>query len=285
MLSKPFHTVATAIAFSPNMEANISESIRITRMIGKELLLIHVGDFDAEMEKKVWKAVEAAGGDRAATSLIWESGDPTEALLRVAEKHQVDLLIAGALPREGLLRYYRGSIARRLVRKANCSILLMTHPHQLQSNCGKIVVNGLRHPKTEHTVKTALAVAEHFGSSEVQIIEEVEDSEVGTRIEDDASLVQASEVKQEIEVKEQTRIKRILDEVQYDPELYVNQKVIFGRKGYSIGHFAQTICADLLVMNNPDTKLGFLDRVFTHDLEYILSELPCDLLIVHSRKN
>jgi hypothetical protein len=64
----------------------------------------------------------------------------------------------------------------------------------------------------------------------------------------------------------------------------VKEHCIFGKKGYSIGHFAETSKADLLMVNSPDTKLGFLDRVFTHDLEYILSDMPCDILIVHSTR-
>jgi hypothetical protein len=32
-------------------------------------------------------------------------------------------------------------------------------------------------------------------------------------------------------------------------------------------------------MNAP-TNIGILDRIFPHDIEYILSELPTDVLIV-----
>ena len=54
---------------------------------------------------------------------------------------------------------------------------------------------------------------------------------------------------------------------------------IFGRRGYSIGHYAKVKRADLLIMNAPK-KTSLVDRIFPHDIEYILSELPTDLLIV-----
>ena len=54
---------------------------------------------------------------------------------------------------------------------------------------------------------------------------------------------------------------------------------IFGKRGYSIGHFAQVARADLLIMNGPK-KSGFKDRLFPHDLEHILTELPTDVLII-----
>ena len=32
-----------------------------------------------------------------------------------------------------------------------------------------------------------------------------------------------------------------------------------------------------------ETQLNVFDRIFTHDIEYILADLPCNLMIVHSR--
>ena len=57
---------------------------------------------------------------------------------------------------------------------------------------------------------------------------------------------------------------------------------IFGKRGYSIGHYAEVVRADLLVMNAP-LKTGLLDRIFPHDIEYILSDLPTDLLIIRKK--
>ena len=62
-------------------------------------------------------------------------------------------------------------------------------------------------------------------------------------------------------------------------DINIKTQSIFGRRGYSIGHYAKVKRADLLVMSAPN-KTGFLDRIFPHDLEYILSELPTDVLIV-----
>ena len=59
---------------------------------------------------------------------------------------------------------------------------------------------------------------------------------------------------------------------------------IFGKRGYSIGHYAKVVRADLLVMN-AEKNLGFFDRLFTHDIEHILAELPTDVLIINNEKN
>ncbi len=284
MTDKVFKTIATAVTFSPNMEANIAESLRVRDMLGEKLLLIHVGDKENESEEEIIAAMQRCGCSTDDVELVWETGDPVTAILKVARERDVDLIVAGAQPREGLLRYYMGSVARRLVRKSNCSILLLTNPSQMNRHCGSIVVNGLNHPKTSATIQTALAVAERVKANKLVIVEEVEPSRIGTKVEDSESLQKASEAQERIELEEKRRIDKILGEAAIKTDIPIVQKCIFGKKGYSIGHFAETTCADLLVMNSPDTKLGFLDRVFTHDLEYILSELPSDLLIVHSQK-
>ena len=59
----------------------------------------------------------------------------------------------------------------------------------------------------------------------------------------------------------------------------IQSQSIFGKQGYSIGHYAQVVRADLLVMNAP-SQMTFWDRVFPHDIEHILGELPTDVLIV-----
>lgn len=287
MLAKPFSTIATAIANSPNLEANIHESIRLKDALGDKLILIHVGGKNEDDEINFKSIIERAGGSSDEVEVIWQQGEPVEVILEVAQREKVDLIIAGAMPREGLLRYYMGSIARRLVRAPGCSssILLMTNPSKMKSTCGRIVVNGLDHPKTNYTINRSMQVASRLEATELVVVEEVEPSKIGAKAEDDEGLRKVNQAKEEIEAKEGQRINKILESAGSVKDLRVSQKCIFGKAGYVIGHFAETYCADLLIMNSPDTKLGFLDRVFTHDLEYILSELPCDLLIVNSKKH
>jgi hypothetical protein len=48
--------------------------------------------------------------------------------------------------------------------------------------------------------------------------------------------------------------------------------------------FAGENSADLLVLNSPDRKMNILDRVFPHDIEHALADLPCNLLIVNPKQ-
>ena len=70
-----------------------------------------------------------------------------------------------------------------------------------------------------------------------------------------------------------------LSTTNYTKDMTIKSQPIFGKRGYSIGHYAQVARADLLVMNAP-SKMTFWDRLFPHDIEHILTELPTDVLIV-----
>lgn len=281
---KPFKNIATAVAISPNLEANICESIRIKDQLGEKLFLIHVDQGQADERADIIAVLEQVGCNMNQVEMIWEKGDPIAAIFRTAEKKNIDLLVAGALPREGLLRYYRGSIARQLVRKSNCSILLLTKPQKLNRQCHTVVVNGLDHPKTATTIEKTIRLCQHVNASLLHIVEEVSPRKKDERVEDDRMLQRVLLKRKEILENEDQRIKRILNEIEDKEGIKISHQAIIGKPGYTIGHFTQTVHADLLVLNSPDTKLGFMDRVFTHDLEYILSELPSDILIVHSSK-
>lgn len=279
-----FSRVALAIALSPRAEALLFEAVRIVRKLEAQLILIHVGSIDEEKQKDLDDLITRAGGQELAPKLVSEAGKPVEVILNVCQQEKVDLLLAGALQNENLVRYFRGSIARKLSREAACSILLITDPKKESEPCSRILVNGVSHPKTPDTVKTAVYIAGRLGAGELIIADEVETREVRVRVNDDRGLIKAERKRRALAREEYRRIMQALKEVEVPEKLEVSKKVLYGKRGYSIGHFAADQGVDMLVMNSPDTRLGLLDRLFTHDIEYVLSDLPCDLLIVHTTR-
>ena len=279
-----FKKIATAVSFSPTALAVLHEAIRITRRFSGFIYFIHAGAKTPETEKKLDELLTLAGCNKDNYEIIWKDEEPTTAILNACKENNIDLLIAGALQKENLVQYYRGSIARKLCRKANCSLMLLTHPEVESRPCDRIMVNGLKHPKTTDTVQTAFYVANAFGAKEVTIVEEVDPAAVGIKPDDDLKTVKANRKKAQIARNEHLRLKTMLKELPINSNIKVKERCVFGKKGYSIGHYAEKNKADLLVMNSPDTKLGFFDRVFTHDLEYVLSDLPTDLLLVHTTR-
>ena len=104
------------------------------------------------------------------------------------KEFDVDLLLLGALKRENVVKYYLGSIARKLTRKAPCSVLLMLNPSVDWSPCKHIVVNGFDSPQTQETVEAAFYIGKYLASDKITLVGEVSESRVTVSVNDDRSL-------------------------------------------------------------------------------------------------
>ena len=281
MSQRHFNTIGIGVTFSPNLMANIYEAARLSLIFGAKLILIHVGEKSVDKAAKFHYILEAFSKEQLKVEIVFQSGDPVDVILSASEEKQIDLLILGALQRENFLKYYVGSIARKITRQAKCSILLLIKPSVERIPCEHIVVNGLKDPKTEQTIASAFYVANALKSDKVTIVEEITQDELDIKVEDDKSLRMATIVKERIKLRENSRVKAIIEDIpaEYTKNITIKSQPIFGKKGYSIGHYAQIARADLLIMNSP-SKMTFWDRLFPHDIEHILTELPTDVLII-----
>ncbi|MCL5127192.1 universal stress protein [Algibacter sp. L1A34] len=276
---KPFKSIGIGVAFSPNLKANLFEAARLSVFFEAKLFLIHVGNPSEDKTKTLNEILKSFEKDHLNFEVVFKTGDPVDVILSTSEEKKIDLLILGAVQRERFLKYYVGSIARKITRQAKCSILLLVKPSVVRAPCQHIVVNGLKDPKTENTITAAFYVANQLKANKLTIVEEINEGQV--KVNDDKSLRRSTITKERIKLRENSRIKEIISHI---PEEYTINKTIklqpiFGKKGYSIGHYAQISRADLLVMNAP-TKMTFWDRLFPHDIEHILTELPTDVLIL-----
>jgi nucleotide-binding universal stress UspA family protein len=226
--------------------------------------------------------VHRFGLDKKGNEIIWETGDPVEKILKVCDEKQVDLLVAGALEKESLLKYFMGSVARKLCRKTECSILMLKEPDIRSQPVKRIVVEGSDHPKTVQTIESAVYVARRSGADEVFVVQEAAIEKMALIRSDEFSNGEAEVHKEKIEKEEVDKIEEILRCADCG-NLKISTIRLEGKPGFVISNFAREYNADLLVLNSPDAKLNFIDRVFTHDIEYALADLPCDLLIIHSK--
>ena len=272
-------------AFSPNLKANIYEALRMASFFNGELLFFHVGTKAPEKVSHFMDLVKSSPVQPKKISVKWEIGNPVSVLLKAIKDFKADLIILGALKRENVLKFYLGSIARKITRKSNCSVLLLINPSVERHACQHIVVNGFESPQTKATIEASFIVANALGAKKISLVEEISRSKVAVSVDDDRSLRRATLKKEKLSRREQTRVSDFVKKLPLKLTEKVNwtTQSIFGKRGYSIGHYAKVVRADLLVMN-AEKNLGFFDRLFTHDIEHILAELPTDVLIVNSEK-
>ncbi|WP_074409857.1 MULTISPECIES: universal stress protein [Aquimarina] len=277
-----FNTILIGVAFSPNLKNNIFEAMRMVDFFDSKMIIVHVGEKTKEKEDNIKELISGfSDDDDEKVNVIWKQGDPVTVIIETARENKADLIMLGAIPREDFLKFYIGSIARKITRNAHCSVLLLIKPSEDLRPCNHIVVNGLKDEKTRQTILDSFEVAQNLGAQKLTIVEEISRQEVKVVVEDDQSLLKDTLIKEQLAQKEDLRVQHILSDVPEDLKtgILIKTQSIFGKRGYSIGHYAKVVAADLLIMNAPK-RTTFLDRIFLHDLEHILSELPTDVLIM-----
>jgi nucleotide-binding universal stress UspA family protein len=279
----PFETIGVAIAFSPRLEAVLGEAKILSDAFGARLLLIHVGEKTATKESRLEELMEKNGLEKNKINVIWHNGNPSVVILELCKKNAVDLLVVGAMRKENMLRYYLGSVARKISRQAKCSVLLMTEPKKEGTRYKKIMVNGIESLKTVHTINTAVYFGKHLDIKDLIVATEINQLGLAMTMASDSTALQASKMRKEFSEEEMNKVHDIVTKVSEREGIQISEKLIKGKPGFAIRQYAETKKADLLVINSPDQSYGIIDRIFTHDMEYILEDLPCNVLIVHSR--
>jgi nucleotide-binding universal stress UspA family protein len=276
-LSVMFKKILLAIAFSPRMEALLCEAKRLKEIFDAELFLIHVGDRTPEFESKL-NSILIKYHLEQSVKIIWEVGNPAKKIIQFSKENDIDLLIAGALKTEGFFKYYLGSVARKIIRKASCSVLTLIEPLENPTPFEKVVINGTQHDQTPYVIQKGLDWCKVDKAKQIYVVNEIkmygiQMATAGEGGEEEVSNTRRKLVAEEVEYVE--NILKTLDK----GDLRVHIKITCGKWAVELARFAEDIKADLLVVGD-EGKLGFLDRLFPHDLEDILSDLPCNLLIV-----
>ncbi len=278
-----FRKILFGFAFSPKLNINLLETIRIAHFFNAKLILLHVGEKTEKKEYEINALIKEIEPNGLSIDIQWKEGNPIKTIRKACVEFNIDLLVLGALQHENMYRFYVGSIARKLTRQVSCSVLLLIRPSEIRVPCNHLVVNGLNAPDTPNTIANAFYVANTLGAKQITIVEEILNKEIHVEVEDLRSLKRASIIKERLKNREESRVRKIVGALPkiYTQSIKINNQSIFGKRGYSIGHYAEVVRADLLVMNAP-SKSTIFDRIFPHDIEYILSDLPTDLLIIRN---
>ena len=284
MKKRNFKTILIGFAFSPNLKANVFEATRLAYYFNAKLFFLHVGEKTKAKENTFLDILKLPKESPEKIEILWEKGDPVNVILSACVRYKIDLLLLGALKRENVLKFYMGSIARKITRKAFCSVLLLIDPSIERKPSQHAVVNAFESPQTEPTINAAFHFASDLNINKITLVEEINRSEHNLDVYDDKSLRRATLKKEKIKRREYSRVNQILKKIpkSYKDNIKIISQSIFGTRGYSIGHYAKLVRADVLIMNASETKKTFLSKFFPKDLDYILRELPTNVLIIQN---
>ncbi|MFM2134930.1 MAG: hypothetical protein RL021_330 [Bacteroidota bacterium] len=277
----PFERIALAVAFSPRLEGLIAEVRRLQQLHKAEVIFIHVGKKTSEKQRQLSAYLNKYGFSDSNSRIFWEQGTPSEVIPGLCKSEIVDLIVLGALQRNDVLAGYMSTLSGEISRKAKCAVLLLTAPSPDARTFQRVAVNGHAHRKTPFTLGTVSYLAELHGSSELLVFS-VDDVEVLSSVETDAWAETARGVVAQTSLSARQYGRQVVETL-CRPGLQVSHHSLSGKSGNAIRDFAREYAVDLLVVNSPDHTLSIFDRIIPHDIESLLSDIPCNLLIVHSR--
>ena len=284
-MNASFKVIGLAVSFSPTTQAMVAEASELVRWFQSDLVLIHVGKQDSNKTELLQKLIATSGIDEDRIRMFWVEGDPAEQILKVCNQEKVDLLVAGALKKENLVNHYLGTVARKIMRKAKCSIWMITDPSTSRKPLKNIVVDAEESPNIKNLLTLACFLAGKEPESLIHVVRELKLLGLALAAREQCTEAEYDELQNNMMREETTLIQKELEHIPHKGQK-INIKLLSGKSGFELAQFAKLEEADLLIINAPQRKFSLFDRVFTHDQEYIFSDLPCNLLIVNqSKKN
>jgi nucleotide-binding universal stress UspA family protein len=271
--SSPYKTIAVATTFSPRFKHVLAEAKRIRDRFGAELHLIYVGGRNQETPRK-FSEVLAELELPADSPIHYEEGDPAEAILAALARENIDMLLAGALEKEVVLHPFLGNVARRLVREANCSVMLFTHPQKKPKPLRRIVFIADHSQQALVALKTTLMLAEAESCERLYVIgiitafDEARASIVGEAT--------GSATHKPNHAEEDPLEEFVLSAGATD--VPIETRFIRGATGLAASDFVRSVEADLLVVPLP--KNCETVQQLPSNIAWVSDVIPCNLWIV-----
>ncbi len=271
-----FKRAAVAAAFSPRLNAVLNESFRLLRALGAWPIIVHAGDDIPSTRIKLEESIQRSDfGDHSPIFLV-RQGNAADVLIDAAKEHEADLIVAGALKKEGLFKYYFGSVARNLARNAPCSVALFTEPRVKPEVMHKIHCALDYDEDSWLAVQVASNIAHYTGARELFFTHSFRVPEW----EDKNHIPGPSEIST-VYKEEDKRLKAFIKDADLGASVQIRS---FYEKSRSVTlDFTKEVGADLLIVPSSRDRHGIWDRLFPHDLELALQNLPCSLLLVRQR--
>ena len=271
--SSPYKTIAVATTFSPRFKRVLAEAKRIRDRFGAELHLIHVGNRNQETPKK-FSDVLAELDLPADSPIHYEEGEPAEAILAALARENIDVLVAGALEKEIVLHPFLGNVARRLVREANCSVILFTNPQKNPEPLRRIVFIADHSQQGLVALKTTLMLAEAESCERLYVIGIITAfDEARASIAGDAT---ASPTHQSNHGDEDPLEEFVLSAGA--TEVPIETRFIRGATGLAASDFVRSVEADLLVVPFPKSR-ETVQRL-PSNIAWVSDVIPCNLWII-----
>jgi nucleotide-binding universal stress UspA family protein len=270
----PYRSVAVASTFSPRFVQVLCEAKRIRDRFDSQLSLIYVGQRDAATAKKFADTLRQLQLP-ADSKIHYEEGEPASAILRAASANGIDLIVAGALEKEVILRPFLGNVARRLVRDADCSIMLFIHPQAQPKALRKIVFMADYSERSQSALRKTLHLAEREECERLYVIRVYTSFDEARAMRRGKSL--EAQAHSRTLVEEEAALEQFILSVG-PSDVPIEARCVRGNTAYVASDFVQSIEADLLAIPLPPPRGP--ERKLPARMAWITDVIPCNLWVI-----
>ena len=273
MVDPSYRSVAVASAFSPRFAHVLSEGKRISERFGSILSLIYVGEQTDETTARFSDIFDQL--KLPPDSVVhYQQGDPAAAIIWAAAANNVELVIAGALEKEAVLRPFLGDVARRLVREAGCSVMLFTKPETDPKPLRKIVFIAEYSDHGSAALKRTIRLAQQEHSDRLYVIRVHTTFDAARAKRQKARAKSGKPLARSLE-EEEVALEQFIDSIG-PTDVPIEARCIRGNTGYAASDFVQSVEADLLVVPVEPTKSA---RLPSH-VAWVTDVIPCNLWVI-----
>ena len=269
-----YKTIAVASTFSPRFLQVLSEAKRMRDRLGSELSAIFVGECSEETAKKFRDAFAQLKlpGD---SSVHYQRGeDPAAGILQAITDNKIDMVVAGALEKEVVLRPFLGNIARRLVREATCSVMLFTKPETEPRRLRRIVFMADYSERAKRAFSLTLRLAESEECERlyaIRVYTTFDEARAAIVDENSADAPRALTFDEEEKALEEFVL------AAGETKVPIEARCLRGNTGFAASDFVQSVEADLLVVPIHSAEAG--ERLPNH-IAWITDVIPCNLWVI-----
>jgi len=263
-----FGKIAVASTFSPRFLPMLAEAKAFAALLGQPFEIIHAGEECAEDRDRFDSAIAELD---IGASIHWRKAAlPSEAIIEAVKETGIDLLLAGAMEKDTEGRHFLGKVARTLIHKAPCSLLLFANPSREPAPIRTLAVIVDYSPASRNAMRATLELA---ALARVEVVHVLRVFTVFAQFlaEPDAGDLTALGA-------EEARLDGFVEEFDI-ANVPIITRCIEGTTGFAAADFVQSIGTDLMVVAS-EPSAG--EPNFPAGMEWLANVIPANLLVVRT---
>lgn len=275
-----FKKIGLALSFSPSMQNNLAVALHFKKLYKAELFILHSSSAKKSDKEKLEKALIESKCDLSTISILSGSGDPADFILKSIVSLKLDLIVAGALKKENLVKYYIGSVARRIMNEAPCSVFIASVEKKFVNKFNKYCTLVNYTAECEKAIKLAYELANLENAEKFYLIKDFWVSGLSLTGLDSGNIHESTEIINQYISEEKEKIKIFIDEINLKGSVPIEINCFYEKVALNLSNYIKEIDTDVLVISSKAKKKSILDRFLTDELSYLYDDLPSNLLIL-----